>query len=159
MNTLEENVMLINKHDCYSILYELQEQGQDVTEDLKQIVHENVIPKKVVEELKIRNNPVVNFYLNLNNKAHKIIKELLTCDNENKSIVDFIKVATSLITQGMITVEHLYKDDIAGQNYFIECLGLKELSSGLSDYFNSGDCTNLIKAVHNNKTDVKSILD
>lgn len=151
--------MLINKHDCYSILYQLQEQGQDITEELKQVVHEDIVPKKVIEELKRNQNPVVNFYLNLNNKAHKIIKELLTCDNEDKSIVNFIKVATSLITQGMITVEHLYKDDIEGQNYFIECLGLKELASGLSDYFNSGDYTNLVEAVHKNKTDVKSILD
>ena len=151
--------MLTSKHNCNLILFELQNSGQDITQELKELIHKDKIPKCVVNELIKQEDPVVKFYLNLNNKAHKVIKELLTCDNDDKSIVNFIKIATSLITQGMITVEHVYKDNIEGQNHFIECLGLKDLANGLSEYFNSGDYTLLVNAVHNNKNDVKLILD
>ena len=150
--------MLTSKHTCYSILSELQQQGYDISDDIKEILEDGTIPKRVVEVLKERHDPVVGFYTNLNNKAHKIIKESLTCDG--KSVATYIKIATSLITQATIALEHLYTtDDNEAQNNFIECIGLKELSRGLNIYFETGDHTVLVKAVHNNRKDIKQILD
>ena len=149
--------MLANKHDCYCILLELKDQGQDVSNDLNEIIQDNSIPKTVIKELIKRDNNVVRFYLNLNNKAHKIIKEILSC--EGKSVSTYIKIATSIITQGVISMEHLYESDINGQNDFIECLGLKDLSNGISVYFQTGDYKPLVDAVNRNKYDVKSLLD
>ena len=149
--------MLASKYDCYAILYELQNQGEDVSKDLNQVLNEGITPKRVVTELKKRDTNEVRFYLNLNNKAHKIIKEILSCDG--KPVSTYIKIATSLITQGVITMEHLFSEDIDGQNYFIECLGLKQLSEGISIYFNTGDYTQLVKAVNSNQQDVRSLLD
>lgn len=149
--------MLASKYDCYAILYELQNKGEDVSKDLNQVLNEGITPKRVVTELKKRNTNEVRFYLNLNNKAHKIIKEILSCDG--KPVSTYIKIATSLITQGVITMEHLFSEDIDGQNYFIECLGLKQLSEGISIYFNTGDYTQLVKAVNSNQQDVRSLLD
>lgn len=150
--------MLVNKHDCYTVLNSLKANGADITEDLHSVISDNIVPKSVITELvRTRSNDVINFYLNLNNKAHKVIKEILTC--EGKPISNYVKIATSLITQSIITIEHLYSEDINGQNNFIDCVGLVDLANGLSDYFSTGDETNLVKAVINNRNDVKSILD
>ena len=149
--------MLVNRHDCLSILYKMHESGVDITPELKQVLDEDVTPKKVIDELIRQNNNVVNFYLNLNKKAHKIIKETLTC--EGKPVATYLKIATSFITQGIIAMEHLYVNDIEGQNNFIECLGLDKLSAAISSYFATGDYAELVKAVNNNKKDIKELLD
>lgn len=149
--------MLCNKHDCYSILADLENSGNDVSAELYEVMHNSTVPKKVVKELINRNDAVCSFYLNLNNKAHKIIKEVLTC--EGKSVSTYIKIASSIITQGTITMEHLYESDISGQNNFIDCLGLKQLSEGMNIFFNTGDYTPLVEAVNQNRIDVKTLLD
>lgn len=149
--------MLANKHDCYSILLDLKNNGQDVSKELTEVISQDKIPKVIIEELIKRENNVVKFYLNLNNKAHKIIKEILTC--EGKPVSTYIKIATSLITQGVISMEHLYESDINGQNDFIDCLGLKDLSAGINTYFQTGDFKPLVEAVNKNRLDVKSLLD
>ena len=149
--------MLTTKHNCYSILYKLQESGTDVSKELNEVVTRNSVPRVVVEELIKRNDPVVMFYLNLNKKAHKLIKELLTC--EGKPVSNYIKIASSIITQGVITVEHEYVTDVTGQNDFFECLGLKQLSDGIKTYFDTGDYSSLVEAVDHNRKDVKSLLD
>ena len=149
--------MLINKHDCYSILFEMQSQGTDVHKEFKQLMIEDKTPKTVVTYLKDNNYPVIEFYLNLNNKAHKIIKEVLTC--EGKPVSNYIKIATSIITQATITIEHTCHDDINAQNKLIENLHLRELTHGLNDYFTTGDWTELVKTVHETRQDVKYILD
>ena len=149
--------MLTTKHECYSILHELQESGSDVTDALNEVLTKNAVPKIVVKELVKREDPVSMFYLNLNKKAHKVIKELLTC--EGKPVSNYIKIATSLITQGVITGEHVYTSDVDGQNDFFECLGLKQLSDGINIYFNTGDYSKLVEAVNQNRLDVKSLLD
>ena len=150
--------MLASKHKCYSILREMKQSGIDTSEDVKLLAEKNIVPKSVVKSLKESGDPVVCFYTGLNKKAHKLIKELLTC--KGKSVGTFIKIATSLITQGTITMEHTFtKQDADGQQAFIECLGLKELSRGLKEYFDTGDYTTLVSAVEKNREDVKQILD
>lgn len=150
--------MLINRHDCYNILFELQSQGQDVQSDIKEFIHnKNYIPKCVVTYLKENNYVVIEFYNRLNNKAHKIIKEVLNCDN--KPVSTYIKIATSIITQATITLEHMDKDDIELQNTLIENLHLSELSSALNLYFSTGDFTNLVNTIKETQQDIKCILD
>ena len=72
---------------------------------------------------------------------------------------EYIKIASSLITQGVITMEHIYQSDVAGQNEFVDCIGLRKLSEGINAYFNTGDYTDLVEAVNQNQTDVKLLLD
>jgi hypothetical protein len=148
--------MLTSRHECLCILNELEKQGIDITEDIKLAVA-NKVPKSVVSVLRERKDPVVQFYLTLNNKAHKIIKEILTCDG--KPINNYIKIATSIITQSAITLEHCFVDDMDGQNAFIKNMGLENLSRGLYEYFSTGDYTLLVNSVQANKEDVKLILD
>lgn len=151
--------MLANSHDCYTILVELEQSGIDVTDALHEVLREQRVPKIVVDELVKREDPVAMFYLNLNNKAHKIIKELLTSDGTSP-IGTYLKLATSIITQGIIAIEHVFDaSDVSGQNRFIECLGLKEISEGLSIYFTTADIVPLINTISRNKQDVKLLLD
>lgn len=148
--------MLASKHKCFVLLHDLQKENVDIKDYVKELNNGN-IPKEIVNKLIEQNDNVCNFYLNLNKKAHKIIKEILTC--EDKPVGTYIKIATSIITQGTIALEHLYADDINGQNEFIDCLNLAELSSAIAEYFNSGDYTHLVDAVNKNKADVKLLLD
>lgn len=149
--------MLINKHDCYKVLFQLKSNGVDIHEDVTTLMSSDNIPKNVVSYLKETNYPTVAFYLNLNKKAHKIIKELLTC--ENKPISTYIKIATSLITQAVITIEHTCQNDMETQNQLIENLGLCQLSNSLAEYFQTGNSSSLVEAVMSNRRDVKVILD
>lgn len=148
--------MLTSRHECFNILRDLEQEGYNISEDIK-VVMQNKTPKSVVNVLKEQKNPVINFYTMLNNKAHKIIKEILTCDG--KPINNYIKIATSIITQSAITLEHCFEDDVDGQNTFIKNMGLENLSKGLYNYFSTGDYTLLVDSVLANKEDVKSILD
>lgn len=154
---LEDIEMLTSKHKCYSILFKLQESGVDISDALNEVRVENKTPKIVIRELVKQDNDVTRFYLNLNNKAHKVIKNILTC--EGKPVSEYIKIASSLITQGVITMEHIYQSDVAGQNEFVDCLGLRRLSEGINAYFNTGDYTDLVESVNQNKIDVQLLLD
>lgn len=149
--------MLTSKHKCYSILFNLQNEGIDISNELNEVRVDNTTPKVVIRELVKNDDDVVRFYLNLNNKAHKVIKNILTCDG--KPVSEYIKIASSLITQGVITMEHIYQSDVAGQNEFVDCLGLRRLSEGINAYFNTGDYTDLVEAVNQNQIDVKLLLD
>lgn len=150
--------MLINKHDCYSVLFEMQSQGKDVQNDISKFMkNHDYVPPIVITYLKEQNYPTIDFYLRLNNKAHKVIKEILTCDN--KPVSNYIKIATSLITQATITLEHTCKEDVQLQNRLIDALYLKELSKALNIYFSDGDYTKLVEIVQRIKQDVKLILD
>lgn len=150
--------MLINRHTCYNILFDLQSNGLNVQEDISKFMKQrDYIPKCVIQKLKEQHYPTVEFYLLLNNKAHKVIKEILCC--ENKPVSNYIKIATSLITQATITLEHTCQDNIELQNELIESLRLKELSHGLNTYFTTGDYTELVETVLQTRNDVKSILD
>jgi hypothetical protein len=153
--------MILTKHDCLVALSEMNfiddEKHKEIVD---RVIRENVPPKELIESFKSdKTNDIVNFYMNLNSKAHKIIKEILTC--EGKPISNYIKIATSIITQGIIAIEHLYSDDnnTDRQNNFIECLGLNDLSKGIYEYFNTGNADLLIQSVNNNRNDVKLILD
>lgn len=150
--------MLISKHDCYNVLFDLQAQGVDVHEDLSKLMkNPNYVPTCVVQHLKEQNYPTIDFYLRLNNKAHKVIKEVLTC--KNKPVSNYIKIATSLITQATITIEHTCQEDIQLQNKLIESLYLKDLTSALNVYFTSGKYEPLVDTVLKVRQDVKTILD
>lgn len=149
--------MLINKHDCYNILFEMRSQGKDVHKELDELMYENKIPKNVINYLKEQNYPTIEFYLKLNNKAHKIIKEVLCC--ENKPVSNYIKMATSIITQATITLEHMNPKDIVAQNTLIENLHLRELSKALNTYFTYGDYSPLVKTIKETRLDIKAILD
>lgn len=151
--------MLISKHDCYNILFELQSSGQDVHEDISKVMRskDGYIPEIVISYLKNTHHPTVEFYLNLNNKAHKLIKEILDCDN--KPISNYIKMATSLITQATITLEHMSPEDINSHNKLINSLRLPEVSEALNNYFSCGDYNKLVDVIHKTRLDIKAILD
>lgn len=156
--------MLLDKHECYNVLFDMRDNyGINIDKELSQLMSNSyddnfIIPKSVITHLKgNKSNYVIEFYMRLNNKAHKLIKQTLTCLNQPISV--YIKIATSIITQSIITLEHDFKNDIVGQNKFIQCLQLADLSNGLADYFTNGDTTLLVSTVNSIRLDIKLILD
>ena len=85
------------------------------------------------------------------------LSRVLCC--ENKPVSNYIKMATSIITQATITLEHMNPDDIVAQNTLIENLHLRELSKALNTYFTYGDYTSLVNTIKETRTDIKAILD
>lgn len=154
--------MIINRHDCIKELIRLDTEENDkecspllnrMLEDTELDIDEEILIFLIKNNVKLS---VVDFYLLLNNKAHPIIKQLLTC--EGKEVFHFIKLATSIITQATITLEHQFENDLFGANQFIHYLGLPELSDALSVYFNTGKYDRLVSQLNNNKKDVEIIL-
>ena len=149
--------MLINRHDCIDLLikrkdtdefisYLLNHPEESINYDICQYIIENDIEV-----------PVIDHYRFLNNKAHKVIKEVL--ESEGKDVATYIKIATSLITQATITLEHQFKDDVKGANDFITNTLLSELSQALYLYFNHNDYSELVNTINKVKNDIKLILD
>ena len=151
--------MLINRHDCIDILIK---QNSEESEKLLHylINHQDININKTICKYFVNNNiniPTIEHYKLLNNKAHKVIKEVLEC--EGKDVATYIKIATSLITQATITLEHQFKNDIEGSNTFIKNTMLCELSQALYLYFNYNDYTELVNVINVIRTDIKMILD
>jgi hypothetical protein len=139
------------------MLFEIQSKGTDVHNELTELMNNNTVPKVIIKKLKEQHYPAIEFYITLNNKAHKIIKEVLCC--ENKPVSNYIKMATSIITQATITLEHMNPEDIVTQNTLIENLHLPELSKALNIYFTEGNYTPLVNAIKETRADIKAILD
>lgn len=149
--------MLIYKHECLDRLFKY-EKDNNCQHLIKETIDNDYPSEKVIKFLVDRNEelPVVEHYSLLNKKAHKIIKEILNCDG--KDVATYIKIATSLITQGTITLEHKFKDDIKGANNFIKCTRLPQLSEALSLYFSYGNFNPLVEEINLIKKDIKIII-
>ena len=151
--------MLINRHDCIEKLIKCEDPKADKLLDYlmknpKEIINKEICQYFIKNKVEI---PVIGHYKLLNKKAHKVIKEVLEC--EGKDVATYIKIATSLITQGTITLEHQFKDDVDGANNFIRNTLLCELSQALYLYFNYNDYTELVSVIGDIRNDIKLILD
>ena len=88
------------------------------------------------------------------------VKEFAKIHNQQLVTVStYIKIASSLITQATITLEHTCQDDIDKQNELIKNLHLKELTHGLNIYFSTGNYRELVDVVLETRNDIKAILD
>lgn len=150
--------MLMYKHECLDRLFKY-EKDNECKHLIKETVNSDEPTENVIRFLINQNEdlPVVEHYSLLNKKAHKIIKEIMNC--EGKDVATYIKIATSLITQGTITLEHKFKDDIKGANTFIRCTRLPELSEALSLYFSYGNFNPLVEEINLIKKDIKIIIN
>lgn len=151
--------MIINRHDCINLLLKYDNEPE-CEQLLSNIINNNVdINSDVLRYLLAKGEyiPVIEHYKLLNNKAHKVIKEILTC--EGREVAIYIKIATSLITQGTITLEHKFKDDVKGANRFIAYTRLPELSEALYFYFKEGNFDYLVFEINNIRKDIELILN
>lgn len=151
--------MLINRHDCIEKLINCNDTEADILLDYlmkhpKEAINKDICNYFIKKKIEI---PVIEHYKLLNNKAHKVIKETLEC--EGKDVATYIKIATSLITQGTITLEHKFKDSVDDANNFIRNTLLCELSQALYLYFNYNDYTELVSVIGDIRNDIKLILD
>ena len=151
--------MLINRHDCIELLMKQNDIKAEkllskLMSDPNLTINKEICDYFIERDLDV---PTITHYKHLNNKAHKIIKEVLECDG--KDVATYIKMATSLITQATITLEHQFKDNLEGANTFIQNTLLCELSQALYIYFNYNDYTELVNTVDKIRYDIKLILD
>lgn len=149
--------MLIELHNCLDTLLKYESECQEL---IGNYINNGCIADKEIIKFLISKDeylPAVEHYKLLNNKAHKIIHDIMICDG--MEVFVYIKIATSLITQATLTLQHQFKDNIKGANDFITCTRLRELSKALSIYFETGIYDNLVKEVNLIREDIKIIVD
>lgn len=152
--------MLMEIHDCLNTLlkYETEQECRDL---ISKFINDNrcQVDFETIKFLIGKDEiiPTVEHYKLLNNKAHKIIHDIMVCDG--MEVFVYIKIATSLITQATLTLQHQFKDNIKGANNFIACTRLRELSRALSIYFETGHYETLVKEVNLIRQDIKIIID
>lgn len=151
--------MLMEVHDCLDTLLKYENES-DCRELISEFINNKCrINSDIIRFLLNKDEviPAVEHYKLLNNKAHKIIHDIMVCDG--MEVFVYIKIATSLITQATITLEHQFKNNIKGANSFITCARLRELSKALSIYFETGHYEILVKEVNLIRQDIKIIID
>jgi hypothetical protein len=151
--------MIISRHRSLELL---MQNKSDKTEKLIKFLlsHANESINKEIYSYFKKNKiqlPTAEHYLLLNKKAHKVIKEVL--ESEGKDVATYIKIATSLITQATITLEHQFREDVNGANEFISNTMLADLSNALYLYFNYNDYSLLVSTIDKVRIDVKFLLD
>ena len=151
--------MLIELHNCLDTLLKYENEN-DCRELISEFINNKCkINSDIIRFLLSKNEviPAVEHYKLLNNKAHKIIHDIMVCNG--MEVFVYIKIATSLITQATLTLQHQFKNNIKGANDFITCTRLRELSKALSIYFETGIYDNLVKEVNLIREDIKIIVD
>ena len=145
---------MITKTDCVLLLTELQENGVDVSLQLKKLIKQS---EPDIEIIKFIND---NRQLDLSNFYNKIRKSY----NDKKSklyinivkeITDPNKVLTTL--SAMLTQILLFSETAENKQLFLKHARAEEISLVLLNYFKNYDLTNCMKLLRIIKADLKVI--
>lgn len=145
---------MITKTDCVLLLTELQQQGIDVSEQLKKLMKQS-LPD--VEIIKFIND---NRQLDLSNFYYKIRKSYNS--KKSKLYINIVKeidepneVLTTL--SAMLTQILLFSKTCENKQLFLKHARAEEISMVLLNYFKNYDLTNCLKLLRLIKADLKTI--
>lgn len=145
---------MITKTDCVLLLTELQQQGIDVSEQLKKLMKQ---PLPDVEIIKFIND---NRQLDLSNFYYKIRKSYN--NKKSKLYINIVKeidepneVLTTL--SAMLTQILLFSKTCENKQLFLKHARAEEISMVLLNYFKNYDLTNCLKLLRLIKADLKTI--
>lgn len=146
---------MINRIDCYQVLFELKKSGVDVEKQLKLLSTSASVPSEVIQFIN-ENRPlhIREFYDELrkkgNSKSSKLYKNVVKEKQDNP--VEAIKTASSLLTHIIIASESL---DSAEVQAFYKQARASELSTALQEYFQRGDITKVLEELKHIRDDIK----
>lgn len=145
---------MISKQECYKILLEMRNEGNNVNEYLNILAGKPKVPSEVIKFInENRNLEVTAFYEKLRSKYNKKRSKLYkTLVDEGNPPENYVKTLSSFITQALIAGESL--DDVKRIGFY-RSLKLKECAASLYGYFEDQDLTALINLVRLIKTDIK----
>ena len=146
---------MINRIDCYEVLFSLKKRGVDVEKQLKMLSTSPSVPLEVIRFInETRPLNVTAFYESLrkknNQKSSKLYKNIVVESHDNP--LEVVKTASSLLTQILITSEKLPKEEVSS---FYSQTRAKELTNALSEYFINGDIQKVLEELKRVKEDIK----
>lgn len=134
---------MITRQDCFNAIFKLKSAGVDCTEVLNLMQKEEGIPEGVVKFLQDQ-SPQFQFYRSIQKHQRALMKNILHFDEmDNKGKV---KVASSLITRAVISVEYNNLDES-----LLEDLRLDKIASALSKALSSKDYSYLDEVLQGHK--------
>ena len=145
---------MITKNDCLLLLTEMEERGYDVAEQLQKTVNSKTLPVDVVLFInRHREISLSQFYQKLrksyNDKKSKlyinIVKDIETPD-------EVLTTLSALLTQIV-----LYSKNVEDKEMFLRHARANEISTVLSDYFQTFDLSKSLRLMRIIKTDLKAL--
>lgn len=148
--------MAITKTDCLILLTQLQEQGIDVTEQLKSVIKSNSPSLELINFINSnRQLELTRFYeklrKNYNKKKSKLYMNIVKEDDKSPN-----EVLTTLASFNLQILLHA-KTLTENSDMFLRHSRFKEVNQCLLNYSNTGDlipCQKLLKAI---KADIKCL--
>lgn len=145
---------MITKTDCVLLLTELQQQGVDVSEQLKKLMKQPVPDVEIIKFINDnRQLDLSNFYYKIrksyNNKKSKLYINIV------KEIDEPNEVLTTL--SAMLTQILLFSKTCENKQLFLKHARAEEISMVLLNYFKNYDLTNCLKLLRLIKADLKTI--
>lgn len=145
---------MITKTDCVLLLTELQENGVDVSLQLKKLMKQSTPDIEIIKFINDnRQLDLSNFYNKIrksyNNKKSKLYINIV------KEITDPNKVLTTL--SAMLTQILLFSEIAENKQLFLKHARSEEISLVLLNYFKNYDLTNCMKLLRIIKADLKAV--
>lgn len=144
---------MIQKNDLILLLTEMQENGAEITDQLKKVVTSVTIPIDVLKFINdTRQLDVSSFYerirKNYNNKRSDLYKNIV------KDIDDPQDVLTTLSAYALQVI--LYSKHATNEQMFFKHSRVEEVTRVLNNYYKSYDITSAMKLLRLIKIDLKA---
>ena len=145
---------MITKNDCYLLLSELNENGLDTSNAIKDLMSSSSPSLEVIKFINDnRQLDLTAFYEKLrksyNNKKSKLYINIV---KEIEQPQDVVVTLSSLLTQIL-----LFSKDAEDKNMFLRHSRADEITKVLYAYFTNFDLTNCIKLIKLFKVDIKAL--
>lgn len=144
---------MIKKNDCLLLLTELQEKGEDVDAQIKELVSSSDIPLSVVKYLNDRRQfDVASFYeqirYNYNHKSSTLYRNLVReqFDNPEEALTTLASLSLQIL---------LYAKKSSNRQLFIQHSRLEEITRVLNEYTKTWDLMPCLKLLYLVKSDLK----
>ena len=145
---------MINKNDCILLLTEMQEQGLEVSDKLKQLVTSTSIPMQVLKFINDnRQLDLLGFYEKLRVNYNKKRSNLYI--NIVKEIEEPQEVLITL--SAMLTQILLYSRQLDNKQLFLKHSRADDITKVLQNYFKTYDITNALRLMKLIKADLKAL--
>lgn len=144
---------MLQKQDLILLLTEMQENGAEVSDQLRKVVSSANIPIDVLKYINDnRQMDVASFYerirKNYNNKRSDLYKNIV------KDIDDPLEVIITLSAYALQVI--LYSKHIENEQMFFKHTRIEEVTRVLNNYYNSYDVTSAMKLLRLIKVDIKA---
>lgn len=146
---------MINRIDCYKVLFEMKKNGIDVERQIKMLSTSSTVPKEIIEFINDKRPlHIREFYETLrkkgNQKGSKLYKNIVKEKQDNS--IEAAKTLSSLLTHILIKAETLELSEVYS---FYKQARVLEINEALHKYFTEGDTISILEELKYIREDIK----